>query len=178
MNFFMNVLIWSEKWKALKAISSFSLFILKREGVNGFAMNVDAHYFKACCYYVHEGSSRPGVLSNVHPLSLSYMLLTKWVFKYLICPHSLSYLHSLKDSLFAWSWVLLSFPFSPPLSDALFYWWFASYQKNSLHKGWQQCFFLANFHTVAKIYVYSGRQVIKDIFGKYMSILPYLDNRF
>lgn len=127
---------------------------------------------------VHEGSSRLGVVSNVPPLSLSYMLLTKWVFMYLICPHSPSYLRSLKVSLFAWSWVLLSFPFSPPLSGALFYWWLPSLQKNTLHKGWQQCCFLANFQTIANIYVCSGQQLMKDMFVKCMSILPYWDNRF
>jgi hypothetical protein len=52
---------------------------------------------------VHEGSSRLGIVSNVLPLSLSYMLLTKWVFKYLSCPHSSGYFRSLKVSLFAWS---------------------------------------------------------------------------
>jgi len=68
------------------------LIILKREGVNGFAMNVDDHYFKACCYYVHEGSSR---------LSASFQMFLPSPYlicfsqsgrsKYLICPHSPSY---------------------------------------------------------------------------------------
>jgi hypothetical protein len=120
MVFLFNVLTWCGERKDTWGPPLSILCSFYKQRVLAMLQRVQAISMSKCVVIVIEGSSKPSILSNVHLLSLSNMLLTtEGGSEYLICLHSPRSPPSLEDFSFARTWVVLSCTFSTPFLGAL-----------------------------------------------------------